>query len=67
MSKDITVLVLVRNGTVEGISVEGETIIASEWLLDPATEMIVRVGLDVGRNMLFKSKAELLDVIGIAA
>lgn len=67
MSKDVTVLVMVRNGRVEGLSIEGETIIASEWLLDPAMEMIVRVGLDVGRTMLFKSKAELLDVVGRSA
>ncbi len=63
MREDVTVFVLVRNGSVEGLIVEGETGFATEWLLDPATEMIVRIPLDLGRNMLFKSKNELLEAI----
>lgn len=67
MTKNITVLVCVRNGEVNGLSVDGQTDIAIEWLSDPTTEMIVRVDLEVGKQMLFKSKAELLSAIGGAA
>lgn len=66
MTKNTTVLVCVRNGEVNGLSVD-ETDIAIEWLSDPTTEMIVRVDLEVGKKMLFKSKAELLAVVGGAA
>lgn len=59
MTKETTILLLVRNGSVEGMSIEDNSDFILEWLDDDATEMIVRVPLELGRNMLFKSRAEL--------
>lgn len=68
MSQETTILLLVRNGCVEGMTIEDNDDFVLECLADASTEMIVRVPLELGRNMLFKSRAELFEALeGIPA
>lgn len=59
MSDVTKILLLIRNSSVEGMCIDGDEQTIREWLADTASEMIVRVPLELGRNMLFKSKEEL--------
>ncbi|PDT15862.1 hypothetical protein CO670_15305 [Rhizobium sp. J15] len=61
--QDITVVVCVRNGCVEGLAVEGSFDVFREWMEDPNTEMLARVPLSIGRELLFKSRGALFDEI----